>query len=186
MRTPSPLFALAFALASLPATGQQHAGHHAEMHASPHEPGGSPLREPGESISAALGEVVALLESDPATDWSRVDLTALARHLQQMNRLFSGASVETVNVPGGARFRVRGDDAVLEAARAMVPAHAAISRSETGWRAEVEERESELVVTVVGDEAEEAKIRALGFLGWMASGDHHRAHHLMMARGERH
>jgi hypothetical protein len=35
-----------------------------------------------------------------------------------------------------------------------------------------------------GDPAVVARIRGLGFFGLMASQDHHREHHLMMARGK--
>jgi len=43
-----------------------------------------------------------------------------------------------------------------------------------------------LVVTArtPGNATEAAKIRGLGFIGLMTSGDHHQMHHLMMASGQ--
>jgi hypothetical protein len=43
-----------------------------------------------------------------------------------------------------------------------------------------------LIVTVAdpSDTAAVAKIRALGFIGLMATGDHHAAHHMALARGD--
>jgi hypothetical protein len=44
-----------------------------------------------------------------------------------------------------------------------------------------------LIVTAAdpGDAAAVAKLRGLGFIGLMVSGDHHPAHHLALARGDR-
>src|SRR5438552_18068577 len=38
-------------------------------------------KSPGQAAYAAIGEVVRLLEADPRTDWSRVNVEALRQHL---------------------------------------------------------------------------------------------------------
>jgi hypothetical protein len=64
----------------------------------------------------------------------------------------------------------------------MVPAHAPVLAAETGWQSSVTEGSGGLVWTVAAPE-DEAQIRALGFFGLMALGDHHRDHHLGLATG---
>lgn len=92
--------------------------------------------EAGQDAFAAIQEVV-LLEADPDTDWSRVDIDALRDHLIDMHLVTLYAKV---------------DDGVE--------------------------------LTVITDEdSDVARIRGLGFAGFMALGDHHQPHHLMMATG---
>jgi hypothetical protein len=60
------------------ATTHDQAGHsamHATSHAAPQP------TEPGQGAFAAIAEIIALLEADPNTDWSKVDITALREHL---------------------------------------------------------------------------------------------------------
>ena len=56
-------------------------------------PTGSGPREPGQVAFAANQEVVAILASDPATDWSKVDIEALRQHLIDMNSVTLRARV---------------------------------------------------------------------------------------------
>lgn len=58
------------------------------------------LTEPGQGAFGALSEVVRVLEADPGTDWSKMDLDGLQAHLLAMNLLVTGAVVETTVVPG--------------------------------------------------------------------------------------
>jgi hypothetical protein len=44
---------------------------------------------PGQDAFGAIAEVVQLLDADPQTDWSRVDLERLRQHLIDMNRGFA-------------------------------------------------------------------------------------------------
>jgi hypothetical protein len=62
--------------------------------------------EPGQSAFAAIQEIVEILETDPATDWSKVDVEALRRHLIDMDNVTLAAEVEAAAVNGGARFTV--------------------------------------------------------------------------------
>lgn len=49
--------------------------------------------ETGQAAFAAIQEIVAMLDADPATDWARVDIEALRQHLIDMNNVTLGAAV---------------------------------------------------------------------------------------------
>lgn len=137
-------------------------------------------QETGQSGFAALTEIVTFLREDPETDWSMVDITALRRHLVDMDLLTTEAEVDVVHRPEGARFEISGSARVLEAIRAMVPAHAPFLAAETGWDVSTEEIGEGVALTVDGDAAQ---IQGLGFFGMMTIGAHHQEHHLMLAKG---
>lgn len=140
------------------------------------------LAEPGQGAFAAIGEIVARLMADPGTDWSRVDIDGLRRHLVDMDDLVTRTEVTASDIPGGAAFTVSLTGPGGPAAGRMVPAHAPVLASETGWNSRVEPAAGALVWTVTSGE-DEARIRALGFFGLMTLGGHHRRHHLGMATG---
>ena len=50
-------------------------------------------QETGQSTFAALAEIVAILQADPETDWERVDIDGLRRHLVDMDLLTQEAVV---------------------------------------------------------------------------------------------
>ena len=50
------------------------------VHSSAGHSMGGP-QETGQSAFAALAEIVAILQADPETDWERVDIAGLRRHL---------------------------------------------------------------------------------------------------------
>ena len=140
--------------------------------------------EPGSAAFAAIAEIVAMLTADPQTDWSRVDIDALRTHLVDMDALVSGAVQRSEPVPGGLRMHIDRDGRAGSAVLRMVPAHAPVLAEETGWQSEVSVGD-EITWTVTGPgPADQQRIRALGFFGLMATGDHHRQHHLALARGE--
>jgi len=148
-------------------------------------PGGILLTEPGQGAFAALSEVVSVLEADPETDWSKVDLGALRDHLVDMDRLVINTVVEETELPDGIRAVATGDVDTISSLRRMVPAHAAELGTDDHWTVTVSEDNESVTLTVTSDEAAVvARIKGLGFFGLMASQDHHRAHHMMMARGE--
>ena len=147
-------------------------------------PQAAPLSEPGQGAFAALSEIVALLEADPATDWSGVDLDALRAHLVDMDLLATRAEVRVVRLPDGLRATAAGDSATAAALGRMVPAHAAELASGGSWTATGEATADGAVLTVTSDDpATVARIQGLGFFGLMASQDHHRAHHFALATG---
>ncbi|MEO9895957.1 MAG: hypothetical protein ABJD13_08055 [Paracoccaceae bacterium] len=174
--------ALAYAQAS-------HTGHGDDMDHSAHgqvqatiEP---ELTEPGQGAFAALSEIVRVLEADPDTDWSQVDLTGLRTHLVDMDRLISDAMVKETDLPNGIRVIASGDADTIATLRRMVPAHAVQLARDDRWTVAASETEEGVALRVTSDNtAVIARIKGLGFFGLMASQDHHRAHHLMMARGQ--
>ncbi len=146
---------------------------------------GSLLTEPGQGAFAALSEVVRVLEADPTTDWSKVDLGGLRDHLVDMDRLISDAIVTEALVSGGISADATGDANTLATLRRMVPAHAVQLSSDDRWTVTASETETGVELRVTSDDPVVMdRIRGLGFFGLMASQDHHREHHMMMARGE--
>lgn len=143
------------------------------------------LTEPGQGAFAALSEAVRVLEADPETDWGQVDLASLRTHLVDMDRLVTDTVVMETMLPDGILAAATGNDATIATLRRMVPAHAAQLAQDDRWQVDATETDTgaELRVTST-DPAVAARIKGLGFFGLMASQDHHREHHLMMARGE--
>ena len=176
---PVPLSASILALLLAAPAAAQHA------HGAAHGGAVSPvLTEPGHDAFAALAEVVALLEADPATDWASVDLDALRAHLIDMDLLATRAVVRVERLPDGLRAEATGDAVTAAALGRMVPAHAAQLAADPSWTAGGQAMPDGAVLTVTSDEpATVMRIHGLGFFGLMASRDHHRAHHLAIARG---
>ncbi|WP_170477468.1 hypothetical protein [Ruegeria arenilitoris] len=157
--------------------------HKMHMHAQMH--GGTGLKEPGQGAFAALSEVVRVLEVDPETDWSKIDLSGLREHLVDMDLLITGSVVDETVLPDGLRAFATGDADTLASLKRMVPAHAGQLARDDRWTVSVQESDEGVELTVTSeDDAVVARIKGLGFFGLMASQDHHREHHLMMARGE--
>lgn len=142
----------------------------------------------GQDAYATIAEVVRILEADSGTDWSKVNLEALRKHLVDMNEVTLRAVSRAANVPGGARFEVTGTGATTESIRRMLGAHAPMLDQMPEFRTATEEIPGGVRLTVVaegaGDTAMEAKIRGLGFIGLLTVGAHHAVHHLALARGE--
>jgi|GEM_PF-496761 len=128
---------------------------------------------------SAIRAVVNQLEANPDTDWSSINIDALRNHLIDMHEVTVNAEVETTEVEGGASYRVTGTARTLQAIRNMVAMHASQMTQETEWTAVAEEIRNgmEVKVTAATDN-QVAKIRALGFMGFMVSGDHHEMHHM--------
>lgn len=145
----------------------------------------SVLQEPGQGAFAALSEVVRVLEADPDTDWSRADLAGLRAHLVDMDRLVTDAVVSEEVLANGLLAIATGDAETVTTLRRMVPAHAAQLAGDERWSVATSETAEGMALQVTSDDpAVVARIRGLGFFGLMASQDHHREHHLMMALGE--
>ena len=171
---------LAACLAATPALAQSHhdhAGHMAEpaTQAAP--------REPGQSAFAAIQEIVAILEADPRTDWSKVNIEALRAHLIDMNNVTMGAQVKAEPIEGGMRYLVTGAGPVAESIRRMAISHAATMNGADGWRFEAAPIEGGASLSVRVPKADQAKLQGLGFIGVMTRGMHHQTHHLAIARG---
>lgn len=166
-----------------------HSGHGDSMDHETHSEG-QPLQytiltEPGQGAFAALSEVVRVLEADPDTDWGQVDLAGLRAHLVDMDRLVSDTIVVETELPDGLSAMATVAADTFATIRRMVPAHAAQLSQDGRWTVEAVDAENGVELRVTsGDPSVVARIRGLGFFGLMASQNHHREHHMMMARGE--
>jgi hypothetical protein len=132
-------------------------GHHAAT------PAADAPTLPGQDAFGAIAEVVSLLDADPDTDWSRVDLERLRQHLIDMNEVVLRSAVKASPVPGGLAMEITGAPRT--------------ERIPGGLRLTVTAR-------AAGDARTVARIRGLGFAGLLVQGGHHGPHHLAMAKGE--
>lgn len=139
--------------------------------------------ETGQSAFAAIAEIVRLLEADPATDWSKVNLEALRQHLIDMEQVTLRSTVRSSPVPGGAVFAVSGTGRTRDAIRRMAREHGHMVTGVTWTTAETPEGVRVTVrATDAADATAVARIRGLGFIGLLTVGEHHTRHHLMVAR----
>jgi hypothetical protein len=143
---------------------------------------------PGQDAFGAIGEIVRILDADPQTDWSHVDLERLRQHLIDMHEVVLRAEVTTRPLPGGLVMDVTGAGRTEPAIRAMVVPHAAELSQMPGLAAKTEPIPGGVRLTVTARDAADAKavarVRGLGFIGLLALGAHHQPHHLVMARGQ--
>ncbi|MFT6877592.1 MAG: hypothetical protein ACI9XK_004476 [Granulosicoccus sp.] len=171
---------------STSAIGQTHDSHSGAM---PHAHVSTELpTETGQSAFAAIAEIVALLEYDPQTNWSTINIDGLRSHLVDMNQLTLSASVTTRELDGlTIQFQVTGQDRTLQAIQTMIPAHAQMVRSSNNWSIEVISKSEGVTLRVTPESSEDyIKLKALGFFGFMTIGAHHQLHHLQMAKGAGH
>jgi len=164
-----------------------HAAHQATLAACANA---GPLpTSPGQAAFGAIAEVVRLLDADPNTDWSKVDVEALRQHLIDMDELIMRAAVSQQAVPGGLQLDVTGSGRTRDAIERMVANHGMMLDRIPGYAARSEPIPggARLVVTArdVANTRAVARIRGLGFAGLFTEGDHHAAHHLLVARGEK-
>ena len=140
--------------------------------------------EGGQGGFTAIAEIVALLQADPNTDWSKVNIDGLREHLVDMNELAINATAKTEMKDGSVLFQIVATGRALKAVHAMVPAHAGVLSSTTKWKASAELTDTGATMTLSADNPHELqKIKALGFFGVMATGAHHQEHHMLMASG---
>jgi hypothetical protein len=147
----------------------------------------SPM-QPGQDAFGAMAEVVRILEADPATDWSKVDMERLRQHLIDMNEVVLHASVKSTQVPGGLAMDITGEGRTARSIRSMVIPQAAQLGGMPVWAAKAESIPDGVRLIVVARDPSDAKtvtrIRGLGFAGLLVQGGHHGPHHLAMAKGE--
>src|SRR5271167_3406497 len=91
---------------------------HSGMHAGTMTP-----TMPGQDAFGAIQEIVRLLETDPKTDWSKVDLQALRQHLIDMSEVTLKADAAAKPIEGGLEIAVTGSGRALAIQR-MIPAYA--------------------------------------------------------------
>ncbi|HKK13164.1 MAG TPA: hypothetical protein VKA14_00745 [Gammaproteobacteria bacterium] len=141
--------------------------------------------QPGQEAFATIKEIVRILETDPHTDWSRVNIPALREHLIDMSEVTLNAHAKPEPIPGGLRIAVTGEGRTRAAIRRMVTMHARVIDGRNGWSVSARPSANGVMLTVTASNPKEvAKIRGLGFMGIMVSGSHHQMHHLAIARGQ--
>jgi hypothetical protein len=174
-------FLVLVCLAASPAFGQT-----MHRHAMMESGDGAPITptQAGQSAFAAIQEIVAILEADPKTDWSKVDIEALRQHLIDMNNVTLRAESKSEPVDGGLRFVITGAGPVRDSIRRMIFAHAATMNGVGGWRMSAAKIDVGATLTVIAPANDAAKLRALGFIGVLTLGRRHQMHHLMIAKGE--
>jgi len=144
-----------------------HGSHPAENFRNPP----SPLTEPGNDVFGTVQEIIGRLEADPGTDWTKVDMEALRRHLIDMHNV--ALHVEVVSrspLENGVGLVVRGVTPEAEASLSRVlAAHPEQLKKEAGWTMAVKKTDSGYELQVTGtDPKDAAKIRALGYIGLLA------------------
>jgi hypothetical protein len=165
---------------ALPGPHPMPIGAHPGMHAGMASP-----TMPGQDAFGAIQEIVRLLDADPKTDWSRVDLEALRQHLIDMNEVTLKAEASATPIDGGLAVAVTGSERTLASIQRMIPAHAAEINGFNGWSTRTEALPNGMRLTVTASDPKEVQhIRGLGFIGLLTSGSHHQPHHLAMAKGE--
>jgi hypothetical protein len=166
------------------------AGRHDMSHAAGAQSGSdvstAPPKLPGQDAFGAIQEVLAILDADPGTDWSKVNLAALREHLIDMNEVTLHAQATEKKLANGVEVAVTGEGRTLDAIRRMVLAQARQLNRMPMWSAASEPvSDGVRLVVTTADASQVARLQALGFIGLMAQGSHHPAHHLIIARGER-
>jgi len=169
-----------------PVLAQHTPGPHGAMHGQTVSPSGVPA-QPGQQAFGTLAEIVKLLDTDPHTDWTKVDLERLRRHLVDMDEVVMRAAVKQVAVPGGLTMDVTGAARTEQAILAMVVPHARELDAMPAYAAKTEPIAGGVRLTVTARRPDDAnavaRLRGLGFAGLLTEGSHHTRHHLEMARG---
>ncbi len=141
--------------------------------------------ETGQSAFAAIAEIVAILNADPNTDWSKINISALRAHLVDMNEVTMKADAAQTVKANSVTFTVTGKGCTLRAIQAMVIAHSRELDKIDGWKVSASKVSGGAVMIISSDsKAIVTKIKALGFFGVMAMGAHHQPHHFGMAKGQ--
>jgi hypothetical protein len=139
---------------------------------------------PGQAAFGTIQEIVRMLQADPKTDWSKVNISALRDHLIDMNEVTMRAVATQQTLDNGIEIAVTGDGRTLDGIKRMVPAHVH-ELSQLGWDAKTEELPNGVKLTVTSTDASQVtKLKGLGFMGIMVQGAHHQQHHLLMAKSE--
>lgn len=164
-------------------------GDHSTMMHHDHSMGASAtfLTEAGNDAFGTIQEVIARLNSDPDTDWSKVNIEALRQHLVDMNEMTLNVEViSQIPIEQGMEAKVKPLTARSAAALERVfQAHPALLKRESGWVMQVVKSGGRYtLITTTENPDEISKIRGLGYIGLMAYGAHHQLHHWAMARGD--
>jgi hypothetical protein len=177
------LGAIVLAVSTTAATAEQE--HHMHQHQQQNATA-TPLTEAGNDAFGTIQEVVEKLRADPNTDWSKVNLEALRQHLVDMRNFTLDVEVTSQQpIDNGVTFTVKattpGAAASLDR---LFSAHPTVLKQESGWdMTSKKNKDGSYTARVTGKPQDAAKIRGLGYIGLVAYGKHHQAHHWLMATG---
>jgi hypothetical protein len=140
--------------------------------------------ESGQSAFAAIHEIVGILEANPKTDWSKVNIDALRQHLVDMDNVTLHAKVMYQPLTNGEHIHVSGEGDVRDSIQRMVMMHASMAGDTPDWHMDATPAPDGAHINVTAKTPVGLqKLRALGFFGIMAEGMHHARHHMMLATG---
>ncbi len=144
------------------------------------------LTEAGTDPFAVIQEAIALLEANPDTDWSTVNIEALRLHLIEMQDMTLNVTVEQQPISLGFLAVITPTtNRALQSMSQVLSAHPAQMKEETGWDMVVTNNNGIFTIAVTTDQLQDVdKIRGLGYIGIMAYGSHHQPHHWAMASGQ--
>lgn len=194
-RRGAPMAALALVVGAIHLSGsfgvlgaQDHQHQPGMQHENNSQTAAAVQYESGQAAYGAIAQVVARLEQDPATDWSKVNIEGLRQHLIDMDNVTMRSRIATRNTAGGFTAQLTGEGDAVASIRRMVKAHvAALSREGGATTAVATEIPggASLEVTAVNpaDKRAVARLRGLGAIGVMTLGNHHGPHHEGLARG---
>ena len=137
----------------------------------------------GQSAFAAIQEIVAILENDTKTDWTKVNIEGLRQHLIDMDNVTLRSEVTSTAVPNGMKYSVSGTGDTVQSIKRMIKAHAVTMDGINDWHFTTEETPNGANLTVSVPAADQKKLNGLGFIGVMTRGMHHQQHHLALASG---
>ena len=147
----------------------------------------SPLTENGNDAFGTIQEAIQALNDKKDLDWSKVKIETLRQHLQDMNNMTLNVEIlSQENVENGARVIVKPHNAEVRASlERVLAAHPPQMKRETGWTMNIiQEKDFFTIETTTQVISETEKVRALGYIGWMALGNHHQHHHWALINGE--
>ncbi len=145
------------------------------------------LTKSGNDMFGAIQEALRKLEADPATDWKKVNLEALRQHLLDMRHFTEDVEVVVQKpIDKGLELTVRATTpGAIPALDRAFNAHPKVLKSETGWdMTATKDKDKYKLQVTTGDATQVDKLRALGYIGIMAMGNHHLLHHWALAKGQ--
>lgn len=146
------------------------------------------LQEAGNDAFGTIQEVMYKLQEDPNTDWSKVNLEALRKHLIQMEDMTFNVNVlEQSHIKDGLKIRVmpttkRSSSSLKD----IMQAHPRMLKMESGFNTKIvydKEYDVYTLFVTTKNKKDIDQIRGLGYIGLMAYGKHHQPHHWSMATG---
>lgn len=162
----------------------EHSTEHHQQTTAPNQT--APLTEAGNDIFGTIQEVIVNLNASPNTDWTKVDMPALKMHLFDMRDMTINIEVVSQKaLHNGSEILIRPtDERARQAMERILSAHPAQLKKEAKWEMQVQKKGLQYLLTTTTDKPEEvSKIIGLGYIGLMAYGRHHQAHHFSLATG---